>query len=706
MTRHQPLNSEELEQRLESLVYPVLTVRRSVARPAQELGRYDRSVQERFLASVALITKTSHELGYNFCAFAPPSLALVDAEEWPDWVEHIADTYDSRGVLACISALQKVPDYVARRRASRAGLSFQEVIRVLEPFVLGLNGRALKLQAAAEHYTDTEALFLPESLARFDSRETNYRLYKAYAVHQWAQTWYGTWRADLLEVTAKFPAPGRALRLFHILETLRLDACIARELPGIHREMQELRARSEAAALAGPWRDAAERLGRLGRTVEHSVHLLGELYERPDPPAPVCYQGALFPERTAQVRELRLERDRDALQAQLAILADEHLRQAAATHEPADGEGPHFDVVAKPDTDWPEGSRTVLRMEGEPLPPQHEGQQLVDSIVQDLGAIPPEYLVPAGPGRYRAAEGAAGGTAPAAESDHGYVYDEWDYTRKHYRKDWCLLRERDVHPRLDDFVARTLARHRGLRKHLYRTFEALRGEERRLKRQPHGDDLDLDALVESLADQRVGLEASDRVFTRLQRVDRNIAVMFMVDMSGSTKGWINDVMREALVLLCESLELLGDRYAIYGFSGFTHKRCELFRIKRFEERYGEEVESRVSGIRPQDYTRMGVAIRHLSAQLAAVEARTKLLITLSDGRPDDHDGYRGVYGIEDTRQALIEAKHAGIHSFCITIDDEAMEYLPHMYGPANFTVVSQLHQLPYRVSDIYRRITM
>src|SRR5690606_10201514 len=157
-------------------------------------------------------------------------------------------------------------------------------------------------------------------------------------------------------------------------------------------------------------------------------------------------------------------------------------------------------------------------------------------------------------------------------------------------------------------------------------------------------------------------------FTHKQKLERSIAVMFMVDMSGSTKGWINDAEREALLLLCEALESLGDRYAIYGFSGMTRKRCELYRIKRVDERYGEEVKGRIAGIEPQDYTRMGVVIRHLSKLLNEQEARTRLLITLSDGKPDDFDGYRGEYGIEDTRMALIEAKRDGIHPYCITID--------------------------------------
>jgi nitric oxide reductase NorD protein len=205
---------------------------------------------------------------------------------------------------------------------------------------------------------------------------------------------------------------------------------------------------------------------------------------------------------------------------------------------------------------------------------------------------------------------------------------------------------------------------------------------------------------------RNGVELADQILLKRHRTERNLAAVFMVDMSGSTKGWVNDAEREALVMLCEALEVLGDRYAIYGFSGITRKRCEIFRVKRFDDPYDTLVKSRIAGIAPQDYTRMGVAIRHLAKLLGRVEARTKLLITLSDGKPDDYsDNYRGEYGIEDTRQALIEAHRSGIKPFCITIDREARDYLPHMYGVVNWTLVDDVARLPVKVADIYRRLT-
>jgi nitric oxide reductase NorD protein len=148
---------------------------------------------------------------------------------------------------------------------------------------------------------------------------------------------------------------------------------------------------------------------------------------------------------------------------------------------------------------------------------------------------------------------------------------------------------------------------------------------------------------------------------------------------------------EALILLAESVETLGDRYAIYGFSGWTRKRCEVFPVKAFEGRWDNAARGRVCAIEPKDYTRMGAPIRHLTRLLQTVEARTKVLISLSDGKPDDYDPlYRGEYGIEDTRQAFFEARLQGVHPFCITIDEQGADYLPHMYGAASYIILDDV----------------
>lgn len=285
------------------------------------------------------------------------------------------------------------------------------------------------------------------------------------------------------------------------------------------------------------------------------------------------------------------------------------------------------------------------------------------------------------------------------------VYDEWDYRRAGYRKNWCKVIMKDIQPAYGTFVENTLRKHKGLLVNLRRQFEMMSVQEKFEKRQREGDEIDLDALIDSVSDTRAGLPPSERLFIRLQRNDRQIAALFLVDMSSSTEGWVSTALKEALILMSESLAVLGDRYAIYGFSGMRRTRSELFTVKKFDEPYGEAVKNKIAGISPKEYTRMAPAIRHASHILENTEGKIRLLITLSDGKPEDYDGYKGVYAMEDTRHALIEAKSVGIHPFCITVDKEAHSYMAHMYGEVNYIFIDKLAQLPLRMPEIYRNLT-
>jgi nitric oxide reductase NorD protein len=701
-----PLTAGEIEERLDAPLDAVLSSRRTAAAPAQALAGFTCAQQELVLRWVEIIAVSSAEVAYQYACAAPRAFALLDEAGVEDWVIHFMDVYDKEGLYPAVQALEAVEAFSQARAARASGLALDEVAGVLETFIHGLHGRRLKIAADARCYTDTETLHLPALITRFTAREDHFALYKAMAVHQWAQCWFGTFRLSLADTLARFPEPARALGQFHALETLRLDAAIGRELPGLARLMRQLRLRCAETPLPAQWQAIVERLGKPGANVHVSHALLPMVYDW-EIPAPACYQGTLEPECVEAMQATRLARDKQAFRSAVARM--QHEREQRGTAAEA---GPvQIELCREERPDLPDGFTYHLELDGQPLTPTEDVRAVMDSILQDLGEIPEEYLQAAGEGGYRMDETAHERDPTEVwkgtyHEEGAFLYDEWDHTRAHYRKQWCVLRELDVHPDPAPFVRDTLARHTGLVKQLRRSFEALRGEDRLLKKQPHGDEVDIDALVEALADARAGHELGERLFLKRHKLERNIAVMFMVDMSGSTKGWINEAEREALVLLAEALETLGDRYAIYGFSGMTRKRCELYRVKRFDEPYCDAVRARISGIKPQDYTRMGVTIRHLSTLLDAIEARTKLLITLSDGKPDDYDGYRGRYGIEDTRMSLIEAKRRGIHPFCITIDHEARDYLPHMYGAVNWTLVEDVKQLPLKVSDIYRRLTM
>jgi nitric oxide reductase NorD protein len=704
-----PLTAPQLEERLDIHMVSL----GAAEEPARALAEFTREQQDFVLHWTSIVARTSSGMALNFVSHVCPALRLMDADGVEAWLLACMDVYDTGGLHPAVTAFRDVENFARAHKARTTGVALDDVVNVLEMFVHGLSGRRLKIECGEHCYTDTETIFLPASVNCFPRREDNFQLYKVMVVHQWAQTWYGTWRIDVSERLECFSPADKALACLHALETLRLDACIKKDLPGVYRLIEQFRAVTGEEPDAA-WQRVAGRLCSTDASVEDSVALLVDVIDVPLP-KPAVYQGSMRPDAVGKVRGARIEADKQAFRMHMLRMQDEFrdAEEDGGTEEQAVNENGEvrlpFEVRTIDSDETTDGMVFEMELDGKPVAPPDNVKGTMASIFQDLGDIPEEYLYAAGDGVYhaeateeRSVEDVWKGTY---HEEGAFLYNEWDYERQNYRKNWAVLRELDIGSLEDGFVSDTLDKYHGLTASLRRTFEALRGEDRLLKKQPYGENVDIDALVEAWADATIGLEMSDRLFTKKHKLERDIAVMFMVDMSGSTKGWINDAERESLVLLCESLETLGDRYAIYGFSGMTRKRCEVYRVKRFDEAYDDAVRGRISGIRPKDYTRMGVTIRHLCHLLNEVEARTKLLITLSDGKPDDYDTYRGAYGIEDTRQALIEARRSGIHSFCITIDTEARDYLPHMYGAANYTVIDEVRKLPLKVSDIYRRLT-
>lgn len=606
-------------------------------------------------------------------------------------------------------------------------VTLQQVHRRLEIFLQGLSGRALHIEPADVAYTDSEIIYLPEALDRYPDRASNLALYRALTVHLWAQTRFGSWQVPgfLGAPDAAFDAahfwrqgaweavglrsqpgeliePQRLIEAFHALETERLDACIARELPGLARALRALRPSPPQPGPAPVWQVCCAALRRPEASVRDSYRLLATVYALP-PPAALPYQGVMRPEVVERVRGRRVRHEEAEFRQWVAAGG----MPAVARDPPAHDAPPPATRTGGGPAEQPQAPAFAPQSLALPAAPGR-ARSLLESIIQDLGELPRHYMDGEGEGLYlwSASEAGGPGVAEEAQPRPGVQrYPEWNYLRQDYTRDWCSLVEMDVAAGDPDFIARTRDKYQGVLKGLKRTFARLRDEDRLLRRQREGDDVDIDAVVASWADQRRGAESAAGLYIKRHKLERDIAVLFMVDMSGSTKGWVNEAERESLVLLCEALDTLDDRYAVYGFSGMTRQRCEIYRIKGFEDDYDAATQARIAGIRPGEYTRMGVAIRHLTQRLCAVDARLRLLVTLSDGKPDDFDGYRGKYGIEDTRRALGEAVEHGLHIFCITLDREARDYLAHLYGPANFAVVSDVAALPCKVVDTYRRIT-
>ncbi len=697
-----PLSLSEVRQLLDELLEVEFSFRDTSA-PASAIAALPAASQARLISWVRRIASTHVELGYQVACRGVNAQAVMDPDSFEAWIFHSMDRYDAEGLRPALLAIAEYRQFAEQQQARQRGALLQDHEGVLSHFLQGLSGRPLKLAEAQSIYTDSETLYLPPLLSRLPTPEQNFHHYKVICALLWAQIQFGSFR-PLLSLAAPDP---ELLQLYHALEMLRLEACLRRVLPGLFRQLEQIRRTLAVPVLPTAWQRLLAQLSAPTMQAEDVLALAQQQRGQITPYPTEAHPVTLELDAVQACMSARIEKEQARFKVALNSLLEELQRNSPAEQQPER----RFSKRPQQDPAAPEGMNIEILLDDMPAPLPDSVLALQRSILLDLGDIPDDYLQPAGPGEYdpallqdqtRDAEDVWRGSY---HEEGAHLYDEWDFQRRHYRKQWCAVREREITPRFDDFSERTLDKYHGLIKHLRKTFEAMRHENRVLKRQPEGDDVDIDALVEALSDVHLGFEMTDRLLTKMQRNERNIAVIFMVDMSGSTKGWINDAERESLLLLCEALESLGDRYAIYGFSGMTRKRCELFHIKHFAESYNELIQARISGIEPQDYTRMGFAIRHLTQVLQSTEARTRILITLSDGKPDDYDSYRGQYGIEDTRRALIEARRGGIHPYCITIDEEARDYLPRLYGPAAYSVVDDVRSLPLKVSDIYRRLT-
>ena len=302
-----------------------------------------------------------------------------------------------------------------------------------------------------------------------------------------------------------------------------------------------------------------------------------------------------------------------------------------------------------------------------------------------------------------------------------FNYDEWDRDLTDHRLGWCRVVEKRVKRGDRSFVESTRERYKGIISSIRHQFQLMKPENlTRVLNELDGDDYNLNAVIDYVIDRRADGQQSERLYTKRLRRQRDVAVSFLLDQSSSTARTIGrhplqpythpgrriiEVEKEGLVLMSEALEAVGDTYSINGFTSEGRRNVKFYIVKDFNEKYSDEVERRIGGITYRNNTRLGAAIRHAAARLEKQDARTQLLIVLSDGRPYDHDYGDARYAREDTREALRQAKQKGITSFCITIDRESEAELRDLYGDIGYTIIDDVLSLPERMPGIYRRLT-
>lgn len=300
---------------------------------------------------------------------------------------------------------------------------------------------------------------------------------------------------------------------------------------------------------------------------------------------------------------------------------------------------------------------------------------------------------------------------PAAQNDDlaigdGIKFPEWDYRKSRYIEDFCLLQPMladDALPEgIPDRLKQTVNQVR-------KRFSALQFQQNWLRRQPFGSELDLDACLEWMTESTQ--TDKQNLYKKRCRNERDISCLVLADLSMSTDAGINadqrviDVIRDSILVFSEALLEAGDPFAVYGFSSIKNKQVRFNLVKNFTEQYGDAVRGRILSIKPGFYTRMGASIRQATQILEQQNSQQRLLLIISDGKPNDIDHYEGRYGIEDTRKAIQEAKHLGLQPFCITIDEEGSDYLPYLFGDQGYAVIKDIARLPSLLPKLYLNLT-
>ncbi|MCP5537113.1 MAG: VWA domain-containing protein [Akkermansiaceae bacterium] len=295
-------------------------------------------------------------------------------------------------------------------------------------------------------------------------------------------------------------------------------------------------------------------------------------------------------------------------------------------------------------------------------------------------------------------------TTPSA----GIPYPEWDYRKRDYKQDWCYLQEkrnRENHP---DWIAATEIKHAGLVAQLKRQFASLTSEYLKLKRQPNGNDFDIDAVIDSQVQLRTGHTPSEAIYLNQKKDIHDVAAVLLLDLSFSTDAWVRDVrvldaIMETVYCVGEVIDGAIESFAVAGFSSNTRRSCRYELLKDFHEPW-RKAKLHFGALQPQGYTRIGPALRHAHEMLLNQHASHKVAILVTDGRPCDYDRYEGTYGIRDVRKAIETGKLHGLRTHAFAIEKQATETFPMMFSRHHFDVVNSPQQLSQYMSKLFSKL--
>jgi len=690
------------------------------------------------------------------------ALRSVSIEQFEQWARRglTSGRSDARARRSYFS-LETRGSYEALHSGS-AGLALDSIQHLLRLYVEALTGREVDIEPLAAvpdeaRIDDGRTIHLPSLVNEFGDEDLDFRLYKVLAAHAAGQIEFGTYaRGGMLgaarsaiaaryseenvdaldafsiadeivqlrkdqeeapqitpsddigyrDVLRMFPMPQLARRVFGTLENGRIDRRLRRTYRGLSRDLDLIRqhlsrSRPRITELPGslvPF-ELLFQVTMLGGAREDARIAHGQIVSELE----TIVSDYLLREQTTVADTLMAtSRVYDLFQTVTPI--DDSVQQVEAPEDETESD------------DDSAANERMKQQQAERTPERRDARELFNAWNDPSPESDPDEL--AGAEAWSEAE------APEqalAEGEVAYNYDEWDRELTDHRLGWCRVVEKKVKHGDKNFVDQTKERHKGVISSIRHQFQLMKPENlTRVANEVDGEEFDLNAVIDFVIDRRADGYQSERIYTKRLRRRRDVAVSFLLDQSSSTARTIGrhplqpytrpgrriiEIEKEGLVLMSEALEAVGDVYSINGFTSEGRRNVKFYVVKDFNEKYGDEVKRRIGGITYQNNTRLGAAIRHATAKLAKQDARTRLLIVLSDGRPYDHDYGDARYAREDTREALRQAKNEGITPFCITIDRESEAELRDLYGEIGYTIIDDVLSLPERLPGIYRRLT-
>ena len=691
------------------------------------------------------------------------ALRTVSIEQFEAWARRGLSTArsDTRARRSYFS-LETRGSYEALHSGT-AGLSLDSVKHLLQFYVEGLAGREVEIQPLAAvpdeaRIGDGRSIYLPSVVNEFGDDDLDFRLYKVLAAHAAGQIEFGTHDTggavaaayqsireafnnenvdaldafaiadDLIQVTREvekleprpipvdagypevirlFPLPQLARRVFGTLENGRIDRRLRHVYRGLRRDLDLIqdnlkRSRPRIEELPGslvPF-ELLFQITMLGGARDDSRQFYSQVVTELE-----TIVAEYLSNETASVADTLMATRRVYDLFQSVIPVDDSVQQVEVPEEQTDSEDDENAL-----------SERLKQRQTQQMPQRKDARELFNAWNDPSAEGEPEEL--AGAEAWSEAETPE---QVLTEGEVAYNYDEWDRELTDHRLGWCRVIEKHVKHGDRAFVDQTRERYKGVISSIRHQFQLMKPENlTRVANEIDGEEFDLNAVIDYVIDRHADGQQSERIYTKRLRRRRDVAVSFLLDQSSSTARTIGrhplqpytrpgrriiEIEKEGLVLMSEALEAVGDAYAINGFTSEGRRNVKFYVVKDFGEKYSDEVKKRIGGINYQNNTRLGAAIRHATAKLARQDARTRLLIVLSDGRPYDHDYGDARYAREDTREALRQAKNEGITPFCITIDRESEAELKDLYGEIGYTIIDDVLSLPERLPGIYRRLT-